>query len=46
MKEGELSKCCNAITRLLLDEDQEWQNGEEPILICSECGAESEEIKC
>ena len=43
MKEGDLSNCCKAITRLLLDEDQQWQNDEEPILICSECGAESED---
>ena len=43
MKEGDLSTCCQAVIRLLQDENQEWQNDEEEILICSECGAESEE---
>ena len=43
MKEGDLSNCCQAVIRLLQDENQEWQNNEEEILICSECGAESED---
>ena len=43
VKEGDLSTCCQAVIRLLQDENQEWQNNEEEILICSECGAESED---
>lgn len=42
-KEGDLSNCCQAVIRLLQDDDRVWENGEEEILICSECGAESEE---
>lgn len=45
MKEGDLSNCCQAVIRLLQDIDQVWENGEEEILICSECGAESEDYK-